>query len=180
VTTVMGYVMIYVIAFVAIVIVTHGISRGLLRAVTYALLLGFVWVFTAWLLLGKPTTRSLSLSSDSLAWLDQRLRKDSMSRDAIARIEQRMYRAPLGKRTGAWIVDVAGQARVRLAPRFPAGELAEGLGVPLVQAEGLAKNQRELERLLPGSGEMAMRHALFQYVIPFGLGLAALALDATL
>jgi hypothetical protein len=175
----MGYVMIYLIALVAFAIVTHGISRGW-RAVVYALLLGFVWVLTAWVLVGKPTTRSLALSSDSLAWFDQRLRKDSMRRDAVARIEQRRYRAPLGTRTGAWVVDVTGRARVKLGPRFPAGELAEGLGVPLVPAEGLAKNQRELERLLPGSGELALRNALIQYVIPVGLGVAALVLDATL
>jgi hypothetical protein len=180
VTTVMGYVMIYLIGFVAIAIATHGISRGWLRAVTYALLLGFVWVLTAWILVGKPTTKALALSSESLAWVDQRLRKDSMRRDAIARIEQRMFRAPLGTRTGAWVVDVTGRARVKLVPRFPAGELAEGLGVPLVEAQGLARNQRELERLLPGSGEMAMRHALIQCVIPVGLGVAALVLDATL
>jgi hypothetical protein len=179
VTTVMGYLMIYLIALVAFAIVTHGISRGW-RAVVYALLLGFVWVLTAWILVGKPTTRSLALSSDSLAWVDQRLRNDSMRRDAVARIEQRRYRAPLGTRTGAWVVDVTGRARVKLGPRFQARELAEGLGVPLVQAEGLAKNQRELERLLPGSGEMALRNALIQYVIPVGLGVAALVLDATL
>jgi len=176
----MGYVMLYLIALVAFAIVTHGISRGWFRAVTYASLLGFVWIITAWILAGKPTTRSLALSSDSLAWVDQRLRKDSMRRDAVARIEQRLYRAPLGTRTGAWVVDATGRARVKLVPRFPAGELAEGLGVPLVHAEGLAKNQRELEGLLPGSGEMAMRHALIQYVIPVGLGLAVLVLDATL
>jgi hypothetical protein len=178
VATAMGYVMLLAIGLVAFALVTNQISRGWLRSLVYATLLGTVWAIAGWILAGRSATRSVALSGDGLVWTDQRMRKGSMRRDAVSRIEQHRYRTPLGPRTGAWVVDTAGRARVKLMPRFPPNELASALSVPLVVAQGLAQDQRELERLLPGSGELAMRNTLIRYVIPVGLGFAALALNA--
>jgi hypothetical protein len=170
--------MLYLTAFVTLVVVSNALSRGWLRLFAYLVLLTSVWLFSAWIVIGRPTTRSVTVSTESVAWVDQRLQNGAVKRDAVSRIEQRNYRTSFGDRTGSWIVDVAGQSRVKLMPRVPAKELADALGAKLVEAQGGVAGQRELEQLLPGSGEIAFRHPLVQYVIPAGLGVAAVLLNA--
>jgi hypothetical protein len=170
--------MLCLIAFVILVVVSNAMSRGWLRTLVYAGVFVLVWSIIAWIAVGRPATGSVAVSIESVAWVDQRLRKGSMKREAISRIEQVRHRTPFGQSTGSWLVDTGGHARVKLMARIPARELASALEVPLVEARELVTDQREVERRLPGSGEIRVRHAIVQYVIPFGLGLAALALNS--
>jgi hypothetical protein len=176
-TTATGYAMLLVIAIVAFAFVTKEIPGGWLRAVVYGTLLGFVWALVSWIVAGRSATRSIVLSGDGIEWFDQRMRKGSMSREAVSRVEQHRYRTSLGTRSSSWVVDTTGRASVKLMPRFPAEELATALNVPLLVAPGVAHDQRDLERLLPGSGELAVQKPLLRYVIPFGLGIVAVALN---
>ena len=178
ITNFASYVMLYLGGLVAMVVAANAISRGLLRALAYAVVLAFLWIITAWIVAGRPGTRALVVTTEGVNWVDQRLHRSSLSREAISRIEQHVFQTSLGRRTGTWLVDDAGQAKVKLMPRIPAREVAGALGVPLVEAEGLVPDQREMERRLPGSGEIASRQAVVTYVVPFGLGFAALALNA--
>ena len=174
----LGYGFLLALALIGMAAIPQLIQKGTIRLIAYAVVLLMAYVMLAWIAASGPSAMALIVSPTTLWWRDQRLRGHLLERRQVASIQGRTVQIQGGRKmSGNWLVDVGGRAQFRLSTVARPADLAEALGVEHLVFPQVLSGMAALEVILPGATDLVRARPLWKYIIPVGVGIAAVTLN---